>query len=82
MVVKVLSYGKLADLLGREASVEVPPPCTVANLRATLAEQFPQAAMILSDRRVRACIGDDIVPDGHVLGDIQPVELLAPVSGG
>ena len=80
--VKVRSYGKLADLLGRERDVHINVPCTVAELRAHLAAIYPNAAEPLASKRVLACVGDTIVPDNHVLAGSEPVELLAPVSGG
>jgi sulfur-carrier protein len=80
--VKVRAYGKLADLLGQEKNVDIDVPCTVAELRAYLAALYPDAAEPLASRRVLACVGDSIVPDHHVLGGSEPVELLAPVSGG
>lgn len=79
---KVRAYGKLADLLGQETNVDIDVPCTVAELRAHLAEIFPDAAQPLASRRVLACVGDTVVPDGHVVAPGTLVELLAPVSGG
>lgn len=78
---KVRSYGRLADLLGSEREVAV-GACTVAELRAHLAAQCPDAARDLQDRRVRACVGDTLVPDRHLLDPAEPVDLLAPLSGG
>jgi molybdopterin converting factor small subunit len=47
-----------------------------------LASSQPQAASILQDKRVRACLGDLIVGDDHVVQESDVIELLAPVSGG
>ena len=80
--VKVRAYGELADLLGRERYVEIAAPCTVAELRAHLAAQCPEAAAPLANRRVLACVRDVSVPDGYVVTEDEAVELLAPVSGG
>ena len=79
---KVRSYGKLADLLGAEREVHIDAPCTVAELRRRLAAEYPEAAEALNNKRVRACIGDAIVPDSHLLVVDEHIELLAPVSGG
>lgn len=79
---KVRSYGKLADLLGPERDIAIDAPCTIAELRAHLAAQCPEAAEPLASKRVLACLGDEIVPDTHVVEPDQSVELLAPVSGG
>ncbi|HEX6071499.1 MAG TPA: MoaD/ThiS family protein [Sphingomicrobium sp.] len=79
---KVRSYGKLADVLGPERDVGIDAPCTVAELRAHLAAECPQAAEPLANRRVLACVSDTIVPDSHVVAPGETIELLAPVSGG
>lgn len=81
-VVKVRSYGKLADLLGAERNIEVDGACTIGDLRARLATACPDAAAALSSERVRACVGDRLVPDSHILVASDSVDLLAPVSGG
>lgn len=80
--VKVRSYGKLADLLGAERQVHLTAPCTVAELRALLANECPDAAEALANKRVLACVDDAIVPDSHVIARDESVDLLAPVSGG
>jgi len=79
---KVRSYGKLADLLGTEREVRIDAPCTVAELRVHLAAECPEACEALNSRRLRACIGNAIVPDSHTLALDEQIELLAPVSGG
>lgn len=79
---KVRSYGKLADLLGAERDVHVDAPCTIAELRARLSVQCPEAAGPLGSKRVLACVSDIVVPDNHVVAPGEAVELLAPVSGG
>ena len=79
---KVRSYGKLADVLGPERRLDFDSPCTIAELRGRLAAECPEAAEPLASKRVRACVGDEIVPDSHVVHPGDAVELLAPVSGG
>lgn len=79
---KVRSYGKLADLLGSERDLKIDEPCTIAELRAHLAVQFPDAAASLNNRRVRACVDGSVVPDSYVVDPGDQIELLAPVSGG
>jgi molybdopterin converting factor small subunit len=75
-------YGKLADLFGSELEIMIDTPCTVAELRDRLADDQPEAAQSLQNRRVRACIGDSIVDDGAIIPEGAVLELLAPVSGG
>lgn len=79
---KVRSYGKLADLLGAERWVHLTAPCTVAELRALLADECPDAAETLANKRVLACVDDNIVPDSYVIARDESIDLLAPVSGG
>ena len=79
---QVRFYGKLADLFGSEREIAIGAPCTVGQLRQRLATDEPQAAKSLDNKRVRACIGDEIVQDDHVIPQGEVLELLAPVSGG
>lgn len=79
---RILFYGKLADALGRQMEVDVPGSCSVHELRDHVAELRPPAASALRDKRVRACIGDSIVLDSHVVGPADEVEFIPPVSGG
>jgi molybdopterin converting factor small subunit len=79
---KVRFYGRLADLFGSERDVSIDTPCTVAELRRRLVVDHPQAAKSLQNKRVRACIGNEIVQDNDVVPEGQVLELLAPVSGG
>jgi molybdopterin converting factor small subunit len=62
--------------------ITIAVPCTVGELRAHLARECPEAAAALNDQRVRTCIADAVVSDCHVVSGREPVELLAPVSGG
>ena len=79
---RVRTYGRLADLLGTEREVGIDAPCTVAELRLQLANDCPEAAEALKNKRVRACVGDAIVSDSYMLSPDEALELLAPVSGG
>jgi molybdopterin converting factor small subunit len=79
---KVRFYGKLANLFGSEREISVDTTCTVAELRRQLAADYPQGAESLLNGRVRACVGDAIVPDGYAISKDDVLDLLAPVSGG
>jgi molybdopterin converting factor small subunit len=79
---KITFYGRLADVVGRELDLVVEEPCTIARLRQRVAVSFPAAAGLLDDRRVRACVRDELVPDDRRVGASEAVEFLAPVSGG
>ena len=79
---RVVLYGRLAQIPGREIEVAVEAPCTVAALRARIAADHRDAAGPLADGRVRACLGNLVVGDDHPVGPSDEVELLAPLSGG
>jgi molybdopterin converting factor small subunit len=79
---KIRFHGRLADTLGRELDLVVEGPCTIGRLRRRIAGSFPAAAGLLEDRRVRACVRDELVPDDHRIAGTDAVEFLAPVSGG
>jgi molybdopterin converting factor small subunit len=80
--VKVLFYGRLADVLGPELEVSAPSGSSVAQLRERLIAEHPAAEQPLRNRRARACVGDTLVPDDYVLQATALVEFLPPVSGG
>jgi molybdopterin converting factor small subunit len=80
--VKIVFYGRLADVIGPELEVRVPPDYSVSQLRDRLAVEHPAAEQDLRDKRVRTCIGDRLVHDDHALDASDVVEFLPPVSGG
>lgn len=79
---KIKFHGKLTSVLGRELDLVVEEPCTIARLRDCIAATYPAAAGLLEDRRVRACVGNELVADDQGVGATDAVEFLAPVSGG
>ena len=78
---KIHFYGRLADALGTKIELDVRDPCSVADLRERLTADFPQAADTFATR-VRACVGDTIVTDSHVVAPDGSVDFFPPVSGG
>jgi molybdopterin converting factor small subunit len=80
---RILFHGKLAALFGRSVEIATPPGCSIAELRSKIAAEYPHAADALEGKRVRACVGNAIVPDSYRIapGD-KEVEFLPPVSGG
>jgi molybdopterin converting factor small subunit len=81
-VASIVLHGRLADLLGREIAVRAPARCSIADLRRLIADERPAAAEAILSPRVRACVGDGIVPDSFRPGPGETVEFLPPVSGG
>ncbi len=78
---KILFYGRLGDLVGREMEVEA-GPCTVSELRRALADTHPDAAPDLARNSVRACVADVIVGEEFELDSAAVVEFFPPLSGG
>lgn len=81
-MVKVVFYGRLADVFGRELELGIPQPCSIAELRQIVAWNYPNGAEALRGHRVRACIGDSLVAEEHMIAACDEVEFLPPVSGG
>lgn len=72
---KIAFYGKLAELIGREVEVDLPPDgCTIAALRARFNG--------LDRATVRACVNDETVSEGHVVMPGDRIDFLPPLSGG
>ena len=74
-------YGRLADLLGERVRLDL-ADCSVGQLRTAIAERHPAARAEILSQRVRACVGDTIVGEEHVVGPADEVEFFPPVSGG
>ena len=79
---RICFYGRLAEAIGREVDIEVSGECSVGELRSRIADLFPHASADLASPRVKACVGDAIVPDSFRVRPDQNVEILAPLSGG
>jgi molybdopterin synthase sulfur carrier subunit len=72
---KIAFYGKLAERIGREAEIALPPEgCTIAALRARYDG--------LDRATVRACVNDETVGEDHVVRPGDRVDFLPPLSGG
>ena len=79
---KIRFYGGLGERLGREIDFDL--PCdgnTVAQLRDLLSSQVPGASTELLSR-TRACIGETVVGEGHMVTNRDMVEFFPPLSGG
>ena len=78
---RVTFYGKLADQLDRTVEIDG-DATTVGEVRARLAERFPDVRDELLAPSLKACIGDLMVGDEHPVTDDGEVELFPPLSGG
>lgn len=79
---KLLFYGRLADMLGRERHIDAASSSTIGELRHQLIAEHEHAKDALSERRVRVLVADALVDDNHVVGPDDTVEFMPPVSGG
>lgn len=79
---RVLFYGRLADVIGPELNLQLPVGCSVSELKDRLSIDHPQAEPTLRSNRARTCVGETLVLDDHVLDADTIVEFLPPVSGG
>jgi molybdopterin converting factor small subunit len=79
---RVLFYGRLADTIGPELELEVQPGSSVASIREQLANDYPAAASVLTNRRALTCVGGTFVKGDHILATNEEVEFLPPLSGG
>ncbi len=80
---KILFFGRLGEVIGREIEVELPSDRrTVAELRLWLADRFPQARDELVKPALRALVDDSIVGEHFVIDAAAAVEFFPPLSGG
>lgn len=81
MRITIRFFAAARDLVGCDAvERDLPPHATVADLKATLAAEFPALATLL--RHSMIAVGHDYAPDAFVLADGNEVAVIPPVSGG
>jgi len=79
---RVLLFGRLADLAGwRERRLE-PPPASLAALRALIAAEDAALGAALAGPGVRAAVDKAIVKGDVALEPGAEVAFLPPMSGG
>ncbi len=80
---KILFFGSLGERVGRELDIALPERgCTVAELRARLAEALPAAAALLAGPSVRACIDREVAAEDARVLPGHEVAFIPPLSGG
>ena len=76
---KILLFGRLGETIGREIDFDLPAGgCTVAELRAALAEKHGT----LAAESVRACIDHEIAPESALVLPGREIAFIPPLSGG
>jgi molybdopterin synthase sulfur carrier subunit len=79
---RVLLFGRLADVAGwRECAVE-PPAATLSALTALLAQTDPGLGAALAGKGVQAAVDKAIVRGDAALAAGAEVAFLPPMSGG
>lgn len=82
MKVRILFFGSLSDVFGRERTVELPPGgVTVADLRRLVARE-PREAAAIDGVGVRAAVDQAVAGDEQMIEADQEVAFFSPVSGG
>lgn len=81
MTVQVRLFAVARELAGRQSvTLDLPEPCTIAQLRQLLAAEVPLLADTL--HHVLFAIGSEYVTDEAVVGPGAEVACIPPVSGG
>ncbi len=79
---RVLFFGKLADLAGAERPIDSHGLTDVASAIAVLTDAMPAIAPLLHPEICRYVLDQQIVPAGAPLAGASELAFLPPVSGG
>jgi sulfur-carrier protein len=81
MKVTVQLFARARDLAGTgRVELEVPAAASVADLKQSLAEQFPQFSRLVPNLLV--AVGTSYADDRTILSEGDEVSCFPPVSGG
>jgi molybdopterin converting factor small subunit len=78
---KVLFFGRPADVLGRSREIDLPDDATVGGVRRALAEADPAAAVLL-EPSIRASVDRQITDDRASVAPTSEVAFFSAFSGG
>lgn len=78
---KVLFFGRPADVLGRSREINLPDDATIGGVRRALAEADPAAAVLL-EPSIRASVDRQITDDLTVVTNSSEVDFFSTFSGG
>ena len=83
MHVQLRFFASLREALGPGERVELPGPCTVAELRDRLiARGEPHAAALARTRTLRAARNQQLCDEAVTLADGDELAFFPPVTGG
>jgi sulfur-carrier protein len=81
-MVRVLLFGRLADVAGWRERIVDPAPATLSALQRQIAAEDPQFAEALAGVGVKAAV-DQAISRGDVpLSGVREVAFMSPMSGG
>lgn len=75
MEIKIIAFGSIAELTGKEITVQA---SDIASLKETLQELFPE----LVDRKYAVAVNMKVVQENLELKQNDTVALMPPYSGG
>ncbi|KQS91802.1 MoaD/ThiS family protein [Chryseobacterium sp. Leaf394] len=75
MEIKVISFGQIAEITGKEFMVEA---ADLDSLKLFLIQKFPE----LSDRKLAFAVNKKLVQENIILNQNDVVALMPPYSGG
>jgi len=79
---RVLLFGRLADVAGWRDRLVDPPPATLSALQQQIGAEDPQLAEALAGVGVRAAV-DQVLSRADVsLSGVKEVAFMSPMSGG
>jgi molybdopterin synthase sulfur carrier subunit len=79
---RILCFGRLAEMLGREREIDIPESgCTVAELRERLQQEAEGLVGLLAGNLVVA-IDQAIATDDATIMPGQEIAVFSPLSGG
>lgn len=78
---KVLFFGRPADVLGRSREIDLPADATVGGVRRAVAETDPAASLLL-EPSIRASVDRQITDDRAQVSETSEVAFFSAFSGG
>ena len=75
MEIKIIAFGQIAEIIGKEIMLEA---SDITSLKIILAEKFP----VLSDREFAIAVNKKLVQGNLELNQKDTVALMPPYSGG
>lgn len=81
-MLKIIFYGRLAEIMGRERMAPAGSAATVGALIEMLAKEDAEFRAALSGTRVRFAVNNTIAPESTPVKDGDEIAVLPPFSGG